>query len=320
MNINTFSIFLTVVEEMNFTRAAQRLFMTQQSLSGHIRRLEEEYGVILFERKPALRLTAEGESMAFYARQILQVQNSMCNEFADMSVEYSANLDIGMSFMRSSLIGRRIWKQFHRRYPNIRVRITEKTTTALIGDLQQGKISIMTGVDIRPVPGLLVRPVIREHLCCVISKELYSRTCVQDAPADPAAGELLSVRQLREIPMMFPTRGNRLRSSLDRMYRSVGFMPKIIMESERQDMLYRLAKAGEGAAIVSPMVLCDENLALVMPRDCCVLRIRETQPTVLGIARLEDVQLTHYEEMMAQTIREEFLRYGESIARIGLRG
>ena len=39
---------------MNFTKAARKLFITQQSLSGHIRRLEEEYGVTLFERKPVL--------------------------------------------------------------------------------------------------------------------------------------------------------------------------------------------------------------------------------------------------------------------------
>ena len=44
MNLNAFSVFLTVVEEMNFTRAAERLYISQQALSGYIRRLEAHYG------------------------------------------------------------------------------------------------------------------------------------------------------------------------------------------------------------------------------------------------------------------------------------
>ena len=65
MELNAFHIFLTVVEEMNFSRAANRLYITQQSLSGHIKRLEEHYHVRLFQRRPRLSLTPEGEAMVF---------------------------------------------------------------------------------------------------------------------------------------------------------------------------------------------------------------------------------------------------------------
>ena len=68
MYLEEFNVFLTVVEEMNFTRAAERLYITQQALSGHIRRLEEHYGVTLFRRRPTLKLTAEGEAMVLCAR------------------------------------------------------------------------------------------------------------------------------------------------------------------------------------------------------------------------------------------------------------
>ena len=61
MNITGLQYFLVTAEEMNFSRAAQRLFISQQSLSGSIQRLEKQYGVQLFERKPVLRLTEAGE-------------------------------------------------------------------------------------------------------------------------------------------------------------------------------------------------------------------------------------------------------------------
>ena len=62
MNLRSLHYFLIAAEEMNFTKAAERLFISQQALSSHIKRLEDEYGVRLFERRPALHLTLEGEA------------------------------------------------------------------------------------------------------------------------------------------------------------------------------------------------------------------------------------------------------------------
>ena len=52
MNFRNLHYFLMVAEEKNITHAAQRLYISQQSLSGHIAKLEEELGVPLFERGP----------------------------------------------------------------------------------------------------------------------------------------------------------------------------------------------------------------------------------------------------------------------------
>lgn len=64
MNLKTCQYFVALAEEMNFTKAL-KLSITQQSLSGSIKRLEEEYGVELFQRKPYLKLTPAGEDYAF---------------------------------------------------------------------------------------------------------------------------------------------------------------------------------------------------------------------------------------------------------------
>lgn len=53
MNLKSIEYFLAAAEEMNITRAAERLFISQQALSSHLKRLEEEYGVPLFERRPS---------------------------------------------------------------------------------------------------------------------------------------------------------------------------------------------------------------------------------------------------------------------------
>ena len=87
MELNSYAVFLIAAEEMSFTNAAKRLYMTQQGLSAHIRRLEDHYHVRLFERRPVLKLTPEGESMVFYARQILDSERLMTSQFADLTPE-----------------------------------------------------------------------------------------------------------------------------------------------------------------------------------------------------------------------------------------
>ena len=75
MNLKSIEYFLITVEEMNFTRAAGRLYISQQALSSHISRLEEEYGIRLFERRPALSPHAGGgEEMYFYGSRILEAE------------------------------------------------------------------------------------------------------------------------------------------------------------------------------------------------------------------------------------------------------
>ena len=78
-------MFLIAAQELNFTRAAQKAFVTPQCLSDHIKRLEEQYQVTLFRRRPHLQLTAEGETMVRYLTRIQALENTMSNELADIS-------------------------------------------------------------------------------------------------------------------------------------------------------------------------------------------------------------------------------------------
>ncbi|MDI5982953.1 LysR family transcriptional regulator, partial [Amycolatopsis magusensis] len=67
--------FVTVAEDLHFTRAAARLYVAQQALSRDVRRLERELGAELFVRSTRqVTLTADGERLLPYARRVLQAQ------------------------------------------------------------------------------------------------------------------------------------------------------------------------------------------------------------------------------------------------------
>ena len=106
MNLRSIKYFLITAEELNVTRAAERLYISQQALSSHIKRLEEEYQVQLFERRPSFHLTPEGEQMLFYGKQILESEAKLRAAFSDIKAECrgTSSSDIAVSSSPSSQI------------------------------------------------------------------------------------------------------------------------------------------------------------------------------------------------------------------------
>ena len=92
--------FVVAAEELNFTRAAKKLYISQQSLSNYIAKLESEVGIELFNRKNALTLTAAGESLYYNAKQILAIEELAQREIQDIRDFRTGSLRIGISARR----------------------------------------------------------------------------------------------------------------------------------------------------------------------------------------------------------------------------
>ena len=131
MNLRSLEYFLVAADELNFTRAADQLFITQQALSSHIKRLETEYSVRLFERRPALHLTLEGEQMVFYARHILDAEAKMRTAFSDINQNCRGSLKIGASRLRSSVFLPQLWSYYHPGHPNIAIEVIDGNSAKL---------------------------------------------------------------------------------------------------------------------------------------------------------------------------------------------
>lgn len=80
MNFMDLQVFLITAQEMNFTKAASRLFITQQSLSHRIAKLEKEYDTPLFERSQPLTLTPAGKCLSHHAKLILEQKQLLDSE------------------------------------------------------------------------------------------------------------------------------------------------------------------------------------------------------------------------------------------------
>jgi len=145
MELRHLRYFVAVAEEKNFTRASEKLFIAQPPLSRQIQQLEEELGVILFEKgSRPLRLTEAGKFFYAHAQQLL-------GKAADLKTmtqrvgQIERTLSVG--FVASTLYGMlpKIIRLFRTQNSAIEMRLHEMTTMEQIKALKEGKIDVGFG-------------------------------------------------------------------------------------------------------------------------------------------------------------------------------
>jgi LysR family transcriptional regulator, transcriptional activator of the cysJI operon len=141
MNFRHLKIFITVCEVGNMTRAAKELNMAQPSVSQAIMELEKYYGVHLFERlNHRLYLTAAGERLRSYARQILNLSEQAQKELADLrqggSLRIGASLTIG-AYLLPGLVA-----DFHQQNPQVEVFTRVDNTNLIEQRLLEDKLDL----------------------------------------------------------------------------------------------------------------------------------------------------------------------------------
>ncbi len=145
MELRHLRYFIAVAEELNFTRAAERLHIAQPPLSRQIQQLEDDLGVLLFERgSRPLKLTEAGRFFYAHARQLL----AQTAELASMTKrvgQIERRLSIG--FVASTLYGMlpKVIRRFRTAYPMVDLQLHEMTTMDQIQALKDGRIDVGFG-------------------------------------------------------------------------------------------------------------------------------------------------------------------------------
>ena len=96
MNFRNLRYFLQAAQEKNISRAARTLYISQQSLSEHINKLEDELGVTLFERGQELKLTYAGERLYARAERICSLEQEIILETGEISGSRRGRLRLGI--------------------------------------------------------------------------------------------------------------------------------------------------------------------------------------------------------------------------------
>ena len=174
MNFLSMEYFVVLAQERNFTRAAERLHMTQQSLSSHIAGIEKELGCQLLVRHIPLELTYAGEVLLRYAKDFQRSHEEMCREFGDIAQNQTGVLRIGAAATRGQILLPETIAVFQKDYPNIRIDLTEASNDILHQELLKGTIDLAIADFPKVMTGIVLQDFYREEIVLVMEANLFA--------------------------------------------------------------------------------------------------------------------------------------------------
>lgn len=175
MDTTSLIYFAEAAKDLNFTKTAQRLFISQQTLSNHIARLEAYYQTKLFERKPHLMLTYAGESLLDFARNYKINEDNLRSLLTDISQKEASQLRIGSSPHRTTIAMPILAEHFVEKYPNVQLHFYNHHSHQLVDMLLNGELDCAIAVDKVSNPLLISTTLFTDWVYLMVSRKLLER-------------------------------------------------------------------------------------------------------------------------------------------------
>jgi DNA-binding transcriptional LysR family regulator len=243
MELRHLRYFIAVGEELNFTRAAERLNIAQPPLSQQIRQLEEELGVTLFERgtRP-LRLTEAGQALLDRSRVLLANLGAVVDEVRRIGRGLSGKLAIGFAGSAMFLPLPEAIAGFRQDFPGVEITLDEMLAFEIADGLRKRRIDIgFARPGLASDEGFAQRVLLQEPYVAALPEahELSSR------------GEL-SLEELAVEPfVLYPARpGPSATDLIVSACQATGFSPRIALEAMHLQTVVSLVAAGIGVSLI----------------------------------------------------------------------
>src|SRR5690349_23433432 len=171
MDLRQLEYFVAVAEEANFTRAADRVHITQSGVSAQIRQLERELGTDLFDRSArTVRLTPAGAAALPHARAALAAAQAVRAACDDVNGLVRGRLRIGMVTGCTVTPLFDALAAFHRRHPRVEIALAEDNSQALLDDVRAGHADLALAAMAGVLPdGLESLTIVSEGLVAAVA-------------------------------------------------------------------------------------------------------------------------------------------------------
>lgn len=254
MELRHLRYFIALAGSLNFTRAAERLHVTQSTLSHQIRQLEDEVGTPLFDRiGKRVSLTEAGDEFLHHAQRALREIDAGLGALRQDPQAVTGQLRIGATHTFNLGFIPDCVASFQQRHPRVRVRVEELAADQIALHLQQGALDL--GIAYRPsAPGALqFEPLYNEEMVLVV-----------------AQGHALARRkrvrmvELHRLPMALLPQSFATRQMLDECFRTCGAEPQVLTEMNTlAPMLGLVAKTQLACIVAANAVPANAGLHIV---------------------------------------------------------
>ena len=255
MNTRALKHFLALSDSLHFGRASDACNISISALSRNIRQLEEELGVLLFNRdNRSVSLTTEGQTFQRYAKEATAQWDLVCNELADnTSDQLRGKVSMYCSVTASYSILFDLLNRFRQDYPGIEIKLHTGDPEHAITRILAGEEDITIAAHPRTLPrGLVFKPI-------TVSPLLFIAPSVQSDPDVPMTLPTTSA-QWGNVPMIL-SEGGIARQRTDIWFREMGVTPRIYAQVTGNEAIVSMVSLGLGVGVVPKIVLDHSPLA-----------------------------------------------------------
>ena len=259
MELDQLRGLVEIAKEQSFTRAAEKMFLSQPAVSLQIKGLEEEIGQRLFERHgKRVTITNAGRLLCHRAEQILALVDRAREDLSGLGALNTGHLSIGTSDTNCTYVLPPSVRAFRTRYPGVEIRLTDRMSPDVVRLVVEGTVDF----------GIATMPVGHRG---VATSHLFDRKDVVIAPPEHALQNKQNLRlpDLADENWLMLEPGSTSRGLVDQAMLDEGIRPTIVMELSSIEVIKKFVGIGLGIAIV-PEVAVGRDLA---DGDLCCLDV-----------------------------------------------
>ncbi len=247
MDLKQLRYFAKIAEQGSFSQGARTLHIAQPALSHHIRQLEEELGVVLFERHArGVRVTEPGARLLDHARLVLRQLETAREDVTNLADKPRGTVRLGLASAVGAVLAVPLVEAAHQRFPEIDLRIIETLSGFLKELVLNGRLDMALLYNVDGRDGFRAESLLHEDLHLI-------------APAKDKLARRRSIpfKELATLPLVLPGTAHGLRLLVDSLATAEGIRLNVAVELDSTPITVNMIARGRRYSVLSPSSVRD---------------------------------------------------------------
>ena len=240
LNFNQLRVFYHAAKNLNFTAAANELFITQPAVTFQMKAFEEFCNLKLFKKRARrLFLTDEGRALFEYAEKVFKFEKEIENVIEDMRELKRGVLSLGTTKAYARYFMPLMLSTFHEKYPKIKIQLNEGSSLEMTFSLLDFKIEVAVVAKAGELPEVDFFPFSKEEMAVIV------------APGHPFTKKRsIAFKDLANEPFIMKEKGSGTRKLVEELFLNTDCTPDILMETSNTEFIKQLVQRGEGISFL----------------------------------------------------------------------
>ena len=282
MELKELEYIVAVAEEGSISRAAEKLYLAQSSLSQYLSRYESELGVKLFRRTAGgVRTTAAGDLFLRSARQMLLQYHQMRQQLTDLDAPMEGRIHFGISTFRGSYLFPKAMHLFRQEAPTVDVILHEHDSIVLQRKIAAGELDLALVAFREDQWAQQGKFLMKDEVLLVANRDHPVMEYVREGGGGPDR-PWVELSEIAHLDFLLSSRSAMLGNIAQSMFDELGIQPRFVCGTQTASMSAALARRGVGIAFTYRSCVeesrdvvylsigknrCYVNLALIYPQE-----------------------------------------------------